>query len=92
MKKLRRSQSDRMLAGVCGGLGEYFDIDPTLVRLGAVGLTLFARLGIPVLYLVMALVMPLEGEAEMVMIEKPGDEDADADMEAEADPETESEA
>ncbi len=32
-KKLYRSKSDRMLAGICGGIGEYFQIDPTLVRL-----------------------------------------------------------
>lgn len=32
-KKLYRSKTDRMIAGVAGGLGEYFEIDPTLVRL-----------------------------------------------------------
>ena len=32
-EKLYRSKSDRMLAGICGGIGEYFQIDPTLVRL-----------------------------------------------------------
>ena len=32
-KRLYRSVSNRMLSGVCGGIGEYFDIDPTLVRL-----------------------------------------------------------
>ncbi|MDD3731047.1 MAG: PspC domain-containing protein [candidate division Zixibacteria bacterium] len=32
-RKLYRSLTDRKLAGVCGGLGEYFDIDPTLVRI-----------------------------------------------------------
>lgn len=32
-KKLYRSTKDKVLAGVCGGLGEYFDVDPTLVRL-----------------------------------------------------------
>ena len=32
-KKLYRSRNDRKIAGVCGGLGEYFGIDPTLVRL-----------------------------------------------------------
>ena len=40
-KTLRRSREHRMLSGVCGGLGEYFNIDPTLVRIGAVALTLF---------------------------------------------------
>ncbi|MBN2556122.1 MAG: PspC domain-containing protein [Anaerolineales bacterium] len=71
MKKLRRSKNDRMLAGVCGGVGEYFDVDPTLVRLGAVGLTLFARLGIPVLYLVMAVVMPLDDGVPIAQLEDP---------------------
>lgn len=33
VKKLYRSGKDRILGGVCGGIGEYFDIDPTLVRL-----------------------------------------------------------
>ena len=32
MKKLYRSNQNRMVAGVCGGIAEYFDIDPTLVR------------------------------------------------------------
>lgn len=32
-KKLYRSQNDRIIAGVCGGLGQYFDVDPTLIRL-----------------------------------------------------------
>ncbi|HII01685.1 TPA: PspC domain-containing protein [Methanosarcinaceae archaeon] len=33
MKKLYRSRNNRMIVGVCGGIGEYFDVDPTLVRL-----------------------------------------------------------
>jgi phage shock protein PspC (stress-responsive transcriptional regulator) len=33
VKKLHRSRTDRMIAGICGGLGEIFSIDPTLVRL-----------------------------------------------------------
>ncbi len=32
-KKLYRSKEDRKIAGICGGLGEYFDIDPTIIRL-----------------------------------------------------------
>jgi phage shock protein C len=32
-RKLYRSKEDRKIAGVCGGLGEYFDIDPTIIRL-----------------------------------------------------------
>jgi phage shock protein C len=60
-KKLYRSRENRMLGGVCGGLGEYFDIDPTLVRL----LFVFgAFLGIPgalaLIYLVMLIMVPQE--------------------------------
>lgn len=36
MKRLYRSLTDRKLAGLCGGLGEYLDIDPTVIRLAAV--------------------------------------------------------
>jgi phage shock protein C len=36
MKRLIRSRRNRKIAGVCGGVGEYFDIDPTLVRLAVV--------------------------------------------------------
>ncbi|MCQ2115775.1 MAG: PspC domain-containing protein [Bacteroidales bacterium] len=39
-KRLFRSKSDKMIAGVCGGLANYFNIDPTLVRLAWVVLTL----------------------------------------------------
>ncbi len=35
-KRLTRSETDKMIAGVCGGLAEYFDVDVTLVRVGAV--------------------------------------------------------
>jgi phage shock protein C len=59
-KRLYRSQKDRKIAGVCGGLGEYFDVDPTLVRIIAI---VFAFTGTGVLaYLVAWLVMPEHGE------------------------------
>jgi phage shock protein C len=45
-KKLYRSRTERMIAGVCGGLAEYFDIDPTLVRLITVALVLAWGTGI----------------------------------------------
>lgn len=60
-KKLFRSTSEKMLCGVCGGLAEYFDIDPTLVRVGYVFLSLFSA-GFPglLLYIVMALIVPVK--------------------------------
>ena len=45
-KKLYRSQDERMIAGVCGGIGEYFDIDPTLIRLLTVAFILAGGSGI----------------------------------------------
>jgi len=45
-KKLYRSLKDRKIAGVCGGLGEYFDVDSTLVRLLAVALVLAGGSGV----------------------------------------------
>jgi phage shock protein C len=59
--KLYRSRENRMLGGVCGGLGEYFDIDPTLVRV----IFIFgAFLGFPgalvLIYLVMLVLVPQE--------------------------------
>ena len=36
MRKIYRSKKDKMIAGICGGLGEMFEIDPTLMRLGLV--------------------------------------------------------
>ena len=45
-KRLYRSRESRMIAGVCGGLGEYFDMDPTIVRLIVVAAALAAGGGI----------------------------------------------
>jgi len=60
-KKLYKSRKNRMLEGVCGGLADYFDIDPTLVRVLYAAVTLFTS-GIPglVLYVVLAVIMPPE--------------------------------
>ncbi len=64
MKKLYRSKTDRKIAGVCGGIAEYFNIDPTLVRLCTVLLALFVGGGV-IAYIVCALVIPEEpGAAE----------------------------
>ncbi len=57
MDKLYRSRSDAMIAGVCGGLGQYLGIDTTWVRLFFVLMLLFNGLGFWV-YLVLAIVMP----------------------------------
>ena len=57
VKKLYRSKEDRMLAGVCGGIGEYFGIDSTLVRILWILLSLGGGAGI-LLYIICAIVVP----------------------------------
>jgi phage shock protein PspC (stress-responsive transcriptional regulator) len=64
-ERLTRSESDRILGGVCGGLGEYFDIDPTLIRLGFVAALLFGGSG-PIIYLIAWLIIPSEGDIQEV--------------------------
>ncbi len=60
MKKLTRSTSDALLAGVCGGIANYFQLDPTLVRVGYVILSLMG-VGTPVLlYILLAIIIPAE--------------------------------
>ncbi|HEX2180260.1 MAG TPA: PspC domain-containing protein, partial [Actinomycetota bacterium] len=60
-RKLRRSRSHRMFAGVAGGLGEYFGADPILFRLGFAILTFLGGAGIG-LYLAAWILIPEEGE------------------------------
>lgn len=59
--RLYRSSTDKVLAGVCGGLGDYFNIDPTIIRIIYVLLTVFSAAfpGV-VAYIIMALIMPHE--------------------------------
>ncbi len=61
MKKLKRTVGSKaMLFGVCGGLGEYFEVDPTIIRILTALLTIFSVGGLLIAYIVMALVMPKE--------------------------------
>ena len=57
--RLYRSSTDKVLAGVCGGLGDYFNIDPTIIRIIYVLLTVFSAAfpGV-VAYIIMALIIP----------------------------------
>lgn len=59
-KVLRRSSVNKKLAGVCGGIGEYFGIDPTLIRLGWVFFACLGGSGI-LAYIIALIIMP-EGE------------------------------
>ncbi|MDD5126905.1 MAG: PspC domain-containing protein [Dehalococcoidales bacterium] len=59
-KRLYRSQSDRIIWGVCGGLADYFNIDPAIVRLVFALLALANGVGI-MIYIIMAIVVPVAG-------------------------------
>lgn len=61
IKKLYRSKKDKMVAGICGGLGAYFKFDPTVIRLIMIFICIFTAI-IPLLvaYIVAALIIPLE--------------------------------
>jgi phage shock protein PspC (stress-responsive transcriptional regulator) len=65
IKRLERSSSDSMAAGVAGGLGQYFDLNPAVFRLGFVILTLLGGTGILV-YLAAILVIPAEGKEQSI--------------------------
>jgi phage shock protein C len=60
--KLYRSRKNRMIAGVCGGLAEYFNVDPTLIRLIAI-LFIFLGGAAFLVYLILWLVVPLRPES-----------------------------
>ena len=61
MKRLVRSKSQRMIAGVCGGIAEYFNVDPTIIRVIYVILSVLS-VAFPglIIYLILAFVIPSE--------------------------------
>lgn len=77
-KKLYRSTKDKMIAGVCGGIGEYLELDATLIRLAFILLT-FAGGGGVIAYIVCAIVVPecpsdyiYEKEKDVEVVDKDG--------------------
>lgn len=56
-KRLYRSDTNKMLSGVCGGIAEYFDIDPTLVRLALIAFCALGGSGL-IAYIIAAIVIP----------------------------------
>ena len=60
-KKLYRSKKDKMIAGVCGGIAEYFDVDPTLIRLLTVLFVILGGAGVAV-YVIAWIVIPKNPE------------------------------
>lgn len=77
-RKLYRSRNDRVFFGVCGGLAEYFDIDPTIVRLVTVIIAVWGGVGV-LAYLVAALIIPEEPEGNLRHA-KGGDKSQEKDM------------
>lgn len=60
-KRLYRTEEGKMLCGVCGGIAEYFNIDPTLVRLGFVFFCLAGGSGV-LAYIIAAIIMPTKSQ------------------------------
>jgi len=58
-RKLTKSLHDKKIAGVCGGIADYFGVDATLIRVGYILLSIFSA-GFPaiVVYIILAFVMP----------------------------------
>lgn len=71
VKKLYRSNSDRMIAGICGGLGEYFAVDATLVRLIFVIGSIFSFSALFWIYIIMLIVVPEELLASQAVVDAP---------------------
>ena len=62
MNKLYRSKSNRILAGVCGGIGEYFNVDPTIVRLLGLLISITGGAGV-IAYIIAWIIIPEEPAA-----------------------------
>lgn len=65
VKKITRSKKDRIIGGVCGGLGEYFRVDSNLVRIVFIILAVWAGSGI-LIYLALWALLPPEGGKSVV--------------------------
>lgn len=65
MKKLYKSKTDKKVSGVCGGIAEYLNVDPTLIRVAYL-LLAFCTASFPgiLLYIILAIVMPEEPDYE----------------------------
>jgi phage shock protein C len=59
MKKLKRSKKEKMIAGICGGIAEYFEVDPTIVRVIYVLVSIFS-IAFPgiLVYIILWIIIP----------------------------------
>ena len=70
-RKLYRSRANRMIGGVCGGVGQYFNIDPTLIRILFIILVFLWGGGL-ILYLIMWILVPEEPKPAEITSEDEG--------------------
>ena len=70
VRRVRRSRQDRVIGGVCGGLGRYLQVDPVLLRIAAVALALSGGLGL-LAYVIAWIVIPEETGAEPIPSSRP---------------------
>lgn len=71
LKKIYRSRNDRVIFGVCGGLGEYFKIDATIFRIIFLLLFICGATGL-ILYLLLAIIIPKD-RSDRGLMEQGGD-------------------
>jgi phage shock protein C len=69
VRRVRRSRQDRVIGGVCGGLGRYLQVDPVLLRIAAVALALSGGLGV-LAYIIAWIAIPEETGTEPVVVER----------------------
>ena len=86
MDRLYRSEEDKVLGGVCGGISEKYELDPSLVRLATLVIVLTAGIGLP-LYLAAWLIVPPESELENQEKAPDTAEKGDSDEESESEEE-----
>jgi phage shock protein C len=70
VRRVRRSRQDRVIGGVCGGLGRYLQVDPVLLRIAAVALALSGGLGV-LAYVIAWVVIPEETGAAPLPLKRP---------------------
>ena len=61
MKKLYKTEQDKIICGVCGGIAEYFDVDPSLIRVITIALCFMGGGGI-LAYLIIACILPKKSD------------------------------
>jgi phage shock protein C len=71
MKRLYRSRKDKIISGVCGGIGEYFGIDPVIIRIIAVVLFLWGGSGI-IAYIIAMIIIPYAPDQDAEVQKKTG--------------------